>query len=330
MNTWLRDPEELPKLFRMSGAGYCRRRLGYQSLGYEESNPPDRTSKNIMALGDAAENILIFNMLEDGWEIRHTRAVEGGEQLSIGNVYPPMTGHPDGVCRHPVHTRGRWMTLECKSMGPDKMDDVVTNGLHVVYPEYVAQASFYARLMFNLEIVETPNAAIFATMDRMGRNPAPEWVEWNIEFEQQMREELTDAWETVLAGDLPERPYQPDDDKCGYCPFYTTCHGMEKKPPWSREEVEIEERMVVEAAEEWLRANAARKEARATLAQALPFTKGGPTAVVGNAKMSWFIPNDPPQFDMDRLREMLTEDEIRSARKPAKIEPAFWIRPIER
>ena len=330
MNTWLRDDEEIPILFRMSGAGHCPRRQGYRSLGYEESNPPERYNRNIMALGDAAENILIDNMIEDGWDVRHTRAVPGGEQLSIGNTYPPMTGHPDGICRHAEHTAGQWMTLECKSMGPDKLEDVGTNGLAAIYPEYVAQAAFYARILFNHEMVAEPRAAIFAVMDRMGKNPAPEWVEWTPRYESLLRAKVTETWETVVAGELPERPYEPDHEKCGYCPFFTLCHGLERKPPWSRNEIEFEDAEILDAAEAWLEADAQRRKARERLMAALPYEHGGPTGVAGNAKMSWFIPNDPDQFDMDELRRMLTEDQIREVRRPAKVQPAFWIRPIRR
>lgn len=330
MNTWLREEERIPIPIRMSSAGHCPRRQAYRSLGYEESNPPDRKSRNVMALGDAAENILIGNMVEDGWDIRHTRAVPGGEQLSIGQEDPPMTGHPDGICRHVKHTQGEWITLECKSMGPDKLDDVDENGLAVVYPEYVAQAALYARILNNHELVARPRAAVFAVMDRMGNNPAPEWVEWSAGYETALRARIAKTWETITQGDLPERPYDPDHEKCGYCPFYTACHGLEQKPPWSREEVVFTEDEVLAAAELWLNANEARKQAREVLQSALPYEHAGPTGVAGNAKMSWFIPDNPTEFRMDELRRLLTEDEIRGVRHKTRIEPAFWVRPIRR
>ena len=330
VNTWLRDEREIPIPIRMSSAGHCPRRQAYQSLGYTPSNPPDRRSRNIMALGDAAENILIANMVEDGWDVRHTRAVPGGEQLSIGYTEPPMTGHPDGVCRHPVHTEGSWITLECKSMGPDKLEDVETNGLPKIYPEYVAQAALYARILHQHEMVNEPRSAIFAVMDRMGNNPGPQWVRWTERYVEHLLARIQQTWESIKKEVLPERPYQPDSTPCSYCPFFTTCHDLAEPPGWSRQTIEFDDATLSEAAEQWLDADRQRRAARETLIEALPYEHGGPTATVGNVKMSWFLPNEPERFDMDELRRLLTEDQIKKARVRPTIKPAFWVRPIRK
>lgn len=321
---------EYPIPIRMSGAGYCPRRQAYRSWEYEESDPPDRRSRNVMALGDAAEDILIRNMVEDGWEVRHTRAVPGSQQLSVGNVDPPMTGHPDGICRHPEFTAGRWMTLECKSTGTERLEQVGLNGLLAVYPEYVAQACFYARILFNLEMVAEPRAAIFAMMDREGRNPAPEWVEWNEGYETRLRAQVAETWDMILRGELPEAPYQPDDDPCKICNYFSLCHKLPPESRWNPESVERNEETLLKAAEDWLDANEKRKAARAVIAAAVPYADGAPAVVMGNAKASWFIPDPPVQFNMDRLRTLLTEDDIRWARRKPKTEPALWIRPLVR
>lgn len=327
MSEWP-HPAYPPIPIRMSGAGHCPRKQALRSFGYEDSDPPDRRSKNVMALGDAAEDILIRNMMEDGWDVRHTRAVEGGEQLEIGNVEPPMTGHPDGICRHPTHTENRWMTLECKSMGTEKLEQVESRGLIEIYPEYVAQACFYTRILFNLEMVAEPRAAIFATMDREGRNPAPEWVEWNGEYERRLRQQLTDTWRMITNGELPDAPYQPDDDPCKICNFFSRCHNLPPEKKWNRDSVSMEEPELLEAANRWLRSNAERKDARSVIAKAVPYVEGAPSVIMGDAKVSWFIPNAPVEFDMDRLRSILTEDDIRWARRKGKTEAALWIRPL--
>ncbi len=322
--------QEFPIPIRMSGAGYCPRKQAYRSLGYEESDPPDRRALNVMALGDAAEDILIRNMIEDGWQVLYTRAVDDSQQLSIGNVDPPMTGHPDGICRHPIHTDNRWITLECKSMSPERLEQVEINGLFVIYPEYVAQACFYARILFNLEIVSEPRAAIFATMDREGRNPAPDWVQWSPDFEKSIRAAISQNWAAIQRGEVPPAPYQPDDDPCKICNYFTLCHDLPPEKRWSPDSTDITEPRLLAAAEQWLQANEARKAARAIIAEAVPYREAAPAAVIGNAKASWFIPDAPVKFDMDRLRQMLTEDQIRWARRSGKTEPALWIRPLSR
>ena len=164
-----------PIPIRMSSAGKCPRMQYYAAIGTPESNPPDRQSENRMALGDAAETILINNMIADGWEIVDTRAVEGGEQIELEISWPlPMTGHPDGICRHQHHTNGKWVTLECKSMSTPRLQEVRQHGIAKIYPEYLAQTTCYSRVLYEQKQVVHPHRAVFAYMDRDGENPAPE------------------------------------------------------------------------------------------------------------------------------------------------------------
>lgn len=317
------DPDPWPKPIRMSSSGYCPRRQGYMSLGYAESDPADRQGRNRMALGDAAEAILVSNMRQDGWEIRHCLE----EQLEIGRVDPPMTGHPDGICRHAEHTGNRWITLECKSMSENRRADVEAAGLAAIYPEYVVQACCYARILHSHDKVSEPRAAVFAYMDREGAMPAPELVQWDEKFEAYIRERLQQTWDIIREGELPARPYEPDNDKCEYCPFYRICHDQDP-PNWRNKgpAVTLKDRDLVAAAEEWLEANERRKAAREILIEAVPYDRTSPDFLIGDAVVSWFIPSKHPEYDTAVLRTMLREDQLRQARYQERVEPAFWIR----
>ena len=179
-----------PRPIRMSGAGHCPRRQAYQSLGYPPSNPPDAAGRNRMALGDACETLIIHGLLDDGWTVQHTQATPGSAQLEIVRRHPPMTGHPDGVCRHPDITGGSRLTLEAKSMSPELLDRVIFEGIENVYPEYLDQAAIYSHHLYAHQLIDEPNCAVFATMDREGRPGPPQLVRWPEQHVPQALERL--------------------------------------------------------------------------------------------------------------------------------------------
>ena len=323
------DPYPYPLPIRMSSAGHCPRQQAYASLEQPPSDPPDRQARNRMAIGDAAENILIHNLTADGWHISHTRAVPNGEQLSIGLLDPPMTGHPDGVCRHPVHTDGRRLTLECKSMSSDRLRQAEQQGIAAVFPDYLAQVTLYSRILYNLDIVDEPQQAVFAYMDREGNQPAPEIVSWDDHHEQTLLQRLADTWELIQDRQLPERPYPADDPHCRYCQFFTLCQGQ--TPDWTDlPRPAVDDRPeIVAAAQRWHEATQARNAAKDILQTACPDVEH-PGIIAGDIIASWFIPKRNQRYDTDALRRMLTAEQMREARATDRAEPAFWIRPQRR
>ena len=321
------NPKTEPIPIRMSSAGYCPRRQAYAALDAEVSNPPDRQAENRMALGDAAENILINNLIADGWEVTDTRAVPGGEQLELEIADPlPMTGHPDGVCRHPVHTRDRWVTLECKSMSDARLLEVANAGIAAVYPEYLAQAMTYSRVLYEMGRVVHPHRAVFACLSREGEYQPPERVSWQPEAESSLWQRLTNTWSAIHHGELPERPYQADNPKCAYCPYFTLCHDAE--PPDWRSPHRIEDASVIEAAQLWLDADTQRRNAAATLrAATAPYENG---IIAGPVQASQFYPRSAQEYDPDRLHRLVPADVLRECRRENAPKPAFWIRRANR
>lgn len=319
--------QQPPIPIRMSSAGYCPRRQAYAALGVPPSSLPTRQDENRMALGDAAEDILVNNMLSDGWEITDTRSVPGGEQLELEINFPlPMTGHPDGICRHPEHTRDRWVTLECKSMFEDRLFRVKHEGIAQVYPEYLAQAMTYSRILYESGRVAHPHRAVFAIMDRDGEQLPPERVAWDTPAEDRLWQDLTDTWSIITRGELPERPYEPDDDHCGYCPFFKTCH--DEDPPDWRNPHHVTEHDALDAADQWLKADRLRKEATRQLRE---IAKGHESGIIaGPVSASFFYPRPVIGYDPDLLEKRVPADVLRECRNTRQEPPAFWIRPTRR
>lgn len=320
-------PKPIP--IRMSSAGKCPRLQYYAAHETPESNPPDRQSENRMALGDAAETILINNMVKDGWEITDTRAVPDGEQIELEIDQPlPMTGHPDGICRHPEHTRGKWVTLECKSMSTEQLQRVRRHGIARIYPDYLAQVTCYARVLYEQGRVSHPHRAVFTYMDRDGDNPAPERVSWETDHEDELWHSLTLNWQRITSGQIPERPYAPDDTNCQLCPYYTLCQGQNPPESWQRPATTYEPE-VIEAGEVWLDADLKRRQSREILMQACP-DPYEPGLIAGPVRASWFWPKESDTYDPAILERLVPQEVLRQCLNAKAKGPAFWIRDSNR
>ncbi len=125
------DREEPPHL-RISSAGRCPRASAYAAAGEPESNPPGNQARNRMAMGHMAEVLILKELERNGWETEHTVLSEGGQlelEMELPGAGATITGHPDGICRHPDLTNNQWVTLECKSMGPERALEVERDGV---------------------------------------------------------------------------------------------------------------------------------------------------------------------------------------------------------
>ncbi len=107
----------------------------------DRSDPPVGQELNRILLGHPAEILIIMALEEAGWETRHTVLLEDG-QLEVSTTLPEsgkvVSGHPDGICRHPIFTRGMWVTLEYKSMSVERADEVLQDGVALTYPRSTA------------------------------------------------------------------------------------------------------------------------------------------------------------------------------------------------
>ncbi len=130
-----------PTTLRFSGASRCVREQTYNAMGMERSDPPVGQELNRILLGHPAEILIVMTLEKAGWETRHTVLSEDG-QLEVSTTLPEsgkvVSGHPDGICRHPDFTRNMWVTLECKSMSVERADEVLRDGVAAVYPRSTA------------------------------------------------------------------------------------------------------------------------------------------------------------------------------------------------
>ena len=324
----LREPEADPHL-RASGLHHCIRALAYIRDGTNPSNIPEVDDYNKMALGNMAEILIIKNLEDAGWETRHTIcSPEGQLELKIampdGENYIP--GHPDGLCQHPVYTRGAWIDLECKSMGVRQGAEVRAHGIAALYPGYVTQIALYAQELHRLGLTDHPCHGVFGLMDRDGNSLPPERVTWPRHTARLALEKAATAAATADSGDLPDRPFHAGSTECNMCEFRTLCRGKREPGAASRPPVTSTERLVVEAAREWLEARPGTEHAKAVLQQTSD-NLDGRTITAGDVIAGYFEPRNRPRYNSQKLEELVPLDILRKCvDEEAPDRKAFWIR----
>ena len=306
---------QYPIPMRMSGAGHCPRRIAYRSLGYEESNLPDRASTIRLELGNTAEKLLIEYIREDGWTTTNTVLEENG-QLELIDPALPLTGHPDGICSHPEFTGNYRLPLECKSMYAHRREEIEERGVFATYPYYKAQIACYGANLYRAGLVAHPYRGVFACTDRDGEMITPERVSWEPEYTRALFQNLSETWDTITAGKLPDKPYEPGAEECKYCNFYTLCHGVSKAPEKVVQPVWVEPDEDVRIATLYHNGVKQRLESISRKNEGADVRSG--TLIAG-----FFVPRND-SYDHHKLTKFLTAEQLRQCRDTAQ--PRFWIR----
>ena len=317
---------------RVSSSGLCQRALVYIAQGQPVTDPPNQAARNRMALGHMAEILIILNLQDQGWETSHTVTDQG--QLTVEMPIPgtdsAITGHPDGLCRHPELTRNQWVTLECKSMASHLAEKVAAQGVAAVYPKYISQISLYAHRLHQMELVSHPHKGVFALMDRNGDPLPPERITWRQDHAQNTLQSLAQACQRAQTNDIPERPYPPDSFECRTCDFHTLCRGArtiqdEPETP-STSAFHAEDPSVLEAAETWLQLEPTQKQVKRTLQDASDNANKA-DIIAGNVRAGYFRPRRPPAYDPQLLEQYVPADILRKCLSPYQDRrEGFWIR----
>ena len=325
---------ETPARLRMSSAGKCVRALTYAALSQEETDRPDRTARNRMSLGHMAEILIVQAMEHNGWETAHTVLSQDGQlelQIRLPRSGRTVSGHPDGICRHPRFTNNLWVTLECKSMSPEMADRVEQEGVLNVYPAYLSQIALYGAELRRAGRVSHPEKGVFGMMDRNGRALPPERVSWQRADRERALSNLDQAAANADNGELPPRPYERDSFECGYCSYHRLCWGSPPRrirldPEQTKQRVIATEREQ-EAARLWQQLNPQLKEAKNVLQHAVDRAGGG-VVDTGAVLASYFTPKKEKEYDEAKLRELVPADILRRCRQePGQTErKAFWVR----
>lgn len=325
--------EHKPSL-RASASGHCERRLAYAAQGAPESNPPDEAAQNIMALGNMAEILIIQSLHNRGWETDHTVLSPNGQlelEINIPGAGQTITGHPDGICRHPQLTRGQWVTLECKSMSLSRSIEVQEQGIALTYPQYMNQIALYAQRLYDMNLVSNPHRGVFAMMNRNGETIPPERTSWTQELHDETIAKLADVIQAARTGNLPDRPYPSTAIECKFCAYHSTCWGQPPIPgelnraPHHRLVIEDDEN-VVEAARTYAALKTELDHAKDTLREAC--RQAGNTDIESEGLIAgWFIPRADPVYDHRLLRSRVPAELLRQCAIPQdQPEPVFWIR----
>ena len=322
---------EQPPHLRISSAGRCPRALGYAAQGIPEANPPGPQARSRMALGHMAEVLIIKELERNGWETRHT-VLSGDGQLELevpDTGGETIKGHPDGICRHQQFTRNLWVPLECKSMSPDRAEEVRRQGIASVYPGYLVQVSLYARALEAMGEVDHGERGIFGMMDREGRLLPPEWVAWERRYVDRTLENITQVVQKAQQGQVVDRPHAQSSSECRYCSYHTQCWKMDppREPaPEARKTVTSAEPNVLEAARKWAELKPQVDQAR-DLLQAVSNSNGGADVVAEGVIGGYFQPRSERVYDPDALARAVPADILYSCLTNIREKPrAFWVR----
>ena len=327
------DRVQTPRI-RMSSAGKCPRRLGYAHTGIQESDPPDQQALNRMALGHAAEVLIIRNLNQAGWETDHTVLTPTGQlelnmelQTHNGNTVL-YTGHPDGICRHPAFTNNMWVPLECKSMSESRALLTQEHGIAVTYPDYIIQIGLYGRILYQDNIVGHPNRGVFGLMDREGTPMSPQRVPWEDEVIDQAIENNIEAISKTENNDLPDRPYPVSSFECRNCPYHTLCWGAPPEPdesPRKKERITPDDQEVVKAMKDWGEMEPRITEIKGILESASREANNADLAI-GGITAGYFIPQEPAVYNPNRLKELVPHDILQKSKISRPSKSRFWIR----
>lgn len=324
------DEPDHPYL-RMSAAAKCPRALAYAAQHTPESDPPGEQARNRMALGHMAEILIVRDLESRGWETDHTVLSPGGQmelELKLPESGVVLTGHPDGTCRHPQFTKGEWVTLECKSMSPDRGEETQAKGMARTYPGYMAQIALYGKRLHELGLTPYPGHGVFAVMDREGRPLPPERVSWGPEFAHDLTRKMDQAAIRGEAAELPERPYPQSSQECKYCNYHTLCWGeiLRTQPGGKRPKIMTGDPKIVSAAEEWARLKPLVDEARDVL-QTASNQQGQADIIASGVTAGYFQPRSEPVYDHSMLSREVPAEVLRKClipQEPKRL--AFWVR----
>lgn len=328
------DAPHSPKL-RVSSAYKCERALTYTANGIEETDPPDEHGINRMALGHMAEILIIRDLENKGWEISHSVLSDFGQlelEFDIPGTDQTMTGHPDGICRHPEYTNNHWLTLECKSMSIDRAIQVESKGIAETYPGYIIQIGMYGRKLHEMGLVSHPYKGIFGLMDRDGRPLPPERVSWDPAIIDAILEKQATILNYVKQDTLPDRPYPPDSMECRLCNYHTLC----RKTPAKGEDDDQQRKphapllskdpKVVKAATEWKKLKPQLDNIKNIL-QETSDDAGQVDVIADGVVAGYFQPRVSPTYNPDLLHKLVPADILRKCTLPSPNEKkAFWIR----
>ena len=288
-------------------------------------------------MGHFLEILIVRALKARGWETAWTVLDDGGQreieiQVPGPNGTEAVSGHPDGICRHPEWTSGLWVVLECKSMSVDRAIEVEQYGVAAVYPSYLVQAALYAWRLHEMGMVAHPGRAIFGIMDREGRFLSPERIKIPSEVVPGVFDKMQSVLDLRHLGMVPARPYSQSSTECGFCNYHKLCWGAPKsygrkgRPPivhWKPGDNPA----VLDAAEQW-RASKPQVDMARDILQEASRANDQATIEVGGILAGPFVPRESPAYDPKALEDRVPMDVLRqclSRNQPVK-RPPFWVR----
>ena len=269
-----------------------------------------------------------------GWETRHTIISDDGQleiTLQIPGSDVVLTGHPDGICRHPDFTGGHWVTLECKSMGEQRAQETQHVGIDLTHPGYIVQISLYSQRLHQMGFTHNPEWGVFGLMDRDGRPVSPQRTSWTPQLVKKTLEKLSNIIELVDRGLIPDRPYAKDSTECRLCNYHDTCWGTPPDgpvdtPTWKPPMNKNADPETAQAVRTWSQIKPLMDQVRRVLQDSCE-NEGGADIIADGVIAGFFQPRNPPVYDPDKLARLVPADILQKCAAPSRPDKkAFWIR----
>ena len=199
---------------RMSAIGICQRRLGYEAAETPESDEIPSRNRALMEMGKLLEPVVKQMMRQDGWVITDEEAVE----LAHGRFV--LTGHPDGIARHPELSGGKMAVLEVKTRSGDAARYAWDMGVERSHPEAVWQAALYSYALFG-----KAEDVVIATMDRDSAEYRAERIPTQRVEQAYLTamKRVNDMGRMIRTETLAPPEYPAGHWKCESCPFRSIC-----------------------------------------------------------------------------------------------------------
>jgi len=235
-------------VYRMSSAGACPKKLGWQRLGKIGTEAPawlDTAAEE----GNWHEQRIKNEMRAADWQVYD-------EQREIVLEYPTflLVGHIDGICED---RESNHYLLEVKSMSQFEFDRWM-KGKFEVFPAYAAQVTLY---MAGTEL----DKGRYVVKNRSSGYKDEFIIEEPPTSLESIVNTITEVEKLALSGQVMDMEYDPSSVECRRCEFNNVCMPAE---------VVREERDLIDAARLWREAKALEVEVNSKLALAESVLKG--------------------------------------------------------
>ena len=198
------------------------------------------------------------------------------------------------------------------------------------HPQYLDQVSHYGVALRKMGLVADARAAVVAALDRDTGKWGFQRVRWEHEVFDARNDQLTQAWDLITKGELPERDYDGNTWHCSprYCRWSSLCWAGERPTSGQVQPGHgtLDARDLPEAAnlndatDTWrvgkdLTASGKAMQDEAKVAYREVLTRYDAKRLTVSGLTATLVTSDRRSWDEKALRRFLTEEQLREAQR---------------